>query len=80
MPNCMECGKSIKLTQWNVWYIFHFCEKCEERLEEEAKCPYCKKYFPHLRTLIYKQHMTECKRSLEYKTRLDYNRSIEECT
>jgi len=63
MPECMECGKDIELTQWNIWNIFHICYECEEHLNEKARCPYCNGYFPCLRASKFKEHIENCRKN-----------------
>lgn len=66
MFNCINCGESVELNQSNVWDIFHFCNKCENKLEDSTKCPECKKSFLQLResefkgSPEFKEHMIKC--------------------
>ena len=62
IAECIECGEDVKITTWNAWNIFFICEECENKLREEAKCPYCKGDFLHLRASEYKKHMEICRK------------------
>ena len=61
MPECSECGNDVKSTTWNAWNIIFLCPDCENKLEEESKCPYCKCSFSHVRSTVFVKHMKECK-------------------
>ena len=53
------------MTTWNAWNLIFICDECETKLREDARCPYCKGDFLHLRASEFRKHMEICKKELE---------------